>query len=57
MREEAIARDHNKIGREMNLFLTSAVVGQGLPIMTPRGAKIERILPTLGRRYRRSVGI
>ena len=44
MREEAIARDHNKIGREMNLFLTSAVVGQGLPIMTPRGAKIERIL-------------
>lgn len=43
-REEAKLRDHNKLGRELELFTTSDVVGQGLPIMLPKGAKIMQIL-------------
>ena len=38
--EEARLRDHNRLGREMKLFLTSEMVGQGLPIFTPRGTKM-----------------
>ena len=38
--EEAKKRDHNKLGRELELFTTSDVIGQGLPIMLPKGAKI-----------------
>ncbi len=43
-REEAKKRDHNKLGREMELFTTVDIVGQGLPIMLPKGAKIMQIL-------------
>jgi len=32
-------RDHNRLGREMELFTTVDVVGQGLPLMLPRGVK------------------
>ena len=42
--EEAKKRDHNKIGRELELFTTSDLIGQGLPIMLPKGAKIIQIL-------------
>lgn len=42
--EEARKRDHNKLGREMELFTTVDYVGQGLPIMMPKGAKIIQIL-------------
>jgi len=42
--EEAKKRDHNKIGREMELFTTVDVIGQGLPIMLPKGAKIIQLL-------------
>ena len=42
--EEAKKRDHNKIGRELGIFMTSDVVGQGLPILMPKGAKILQIL-------------
>ena len=42
--EEAKKRDHNKLGRELGLFLTEEVVGQGLPILAPKGAKIMQIL-------------
>ena len=38
--EEAKLRDHNKLGREMKLFTTVDVVGQGLPLMLPRGTKM-----------------
>lgn len=41
---EAEARDHNKIGREMELFTTNETVGQGLPLIMPKGAKIIQIL-------------
>ena len=44
MLEEAKKRDHNKLGREMELFTTVDVIGQGLPIMLPKGAKMIQIL-------------
>ena len=37
-------RDHNKLGRDMELFTTVDYIGQGLPIMLPKGAKILQIL-------------
>ena len=42
--EEAKKRDHNKLGRELGLFMTEEVIGQGLPILMPKGAKILQIL-------------
>ncbi|MCD8309214.1 MAG: threonine--tRNA ligase [Clostridia bacterium] len=42
--EEAKKRDHNKLGRDLGIFMTSEVVGQGLPILMPKGAKILQIL-------------
>ncbi|MBE7056414.1 MAG: threonine--tRNA ligase [Ruminococcaceae bacterium] len=42
--EEARKRDHNKLGRELELFTTSELIGQGLPIILPKGAKIMQIL-------------
>lgn len=44
MLEEAKKRDHNKLGRELELFTTSDVIGQGLPIMLPKGARIIQLL-------------
>ena len=38
--EEAKKRDHNKLGREMELFTTVDCIGQGLPILLPKGARI-----------------
>lgn len=38
--EEAKLRDHNRLGREMGLFTTVDVVGQGLPLMLPKGTKM-----------------
>ncbi len=42
--EEAKKRDHNKLGREMELFTTSDIIGQGLPIMLPKGARMIQLL-------------
>lgn len=42
--EEAKKRDHNKLGRELELFTTTDYIGQGLPIMLPKGAKIIQTL-------------
>ncbi len=42
--EEAKKRDHNKLGRELELFTTVDVIGQGLPILLPKGAKIIQLL-------------
>ncbi len=42
--EEAKLRDHNKLGRELELFTTVDVIGQGLPILLPKGAKIIQTL-------------
>lgn len=42
--EEAKLRDHNKLGRELEYFTTVDYIGQGLPIMMPKGAKVIQIL-------------
>ena len=42
--EEARKRDHNKLGRELELFTTNELIGQGLPIMLPKGARIIQLL-------------
>ena len=42
--EEAKKRDHNKLGRELELFTTCDFIGQGLPILLPKGAKIIQLL-------------
>jgi threonyl-tRNA synthetase len=42
--EEAKERDHRKIGKELNLFTSSQLVGQGLPLWLPKGATIRRTI-------------
>lgn len=44
MLEEAKERDHRKIGKDLNLFMTHKLVGAGLPLYLPDGATIRRIL-------------
>ncbi len=44
MLEEAKKRDHNKLGRELELFTTVDYIGQGLPILLPKGTKIIQTL-------------
>ncbi|MBE6850257.1 MAG: threonine--tRNA ligase [Ruminococcus sp.] len=43
-REEAKMRDHNKLGRELELFTTVDCIGQGLPILLPKGARVIQLL-------------
>lgn len=43
-REEAKKRDHRKIGKELQLFSFSPLVGSGLPLFTPKGAKIRELI-------------
>lgn len=43
-REEALKRDHNKLGREMELFTTVDVIGQGLPLLMPKGVIVVKEL-------------
>lgn len=44
MLEEARSRDHNKLGREMELFTTADMIGQGLAVLLPKGARIIQLL-------------
>ena len=41
---EALKRDHNKLGRELEYFTTVDVIGQGLPIILPKGARVIQTL-------------
>ena len=41
---EAIKRDHNKLGRELEYFMTVECIGQGLPILLPKGARVIQLL-------------
>ena len=43
-REEALKRDHNKLGRELEYFTTVDCIGQGLPILLPKGARVIQTL-------------
>ncbi len=54
--EEAKKRDHNKLGRELGIFTTSELIGQGLPILLPKGAKIMQILQRFVEDYEDSHG-
>ena len=42
--EEAKKRDHNKIGRELEFFTTVDAIGQGLPVLLPKGARVIQLL-------------
>ena len=42
--KEAEERDHNKLGRELHYFTTSPIIGQGLPLLMPKGAKTIQLL-------------
>ena len=42
--EEALKRDHNKLGRELEYFTTVEEIGQGLPILLPKGARVIQTL-------------
>ena len=42
--EEARKRDHNKLGRELEYFTTVDCIGQGLPILLPKGARVVQLL-------------
>lgn len=44
MQEEARKRDHNKLGRELGFFTTVDYIGQGLPILLPKGARVIQLL-------------
>jgi threonyl-tRNA synthetase len=56
MLEEAAKRDHRKIGKEMDLFIFSDLVGQGLPLFTPRGTVIREELNKYVQELRQTVG-
>ena len=43
-REEAVKRDHNKLGRELEYFTTVDCIGQGLPVLLPKGARVVQVL-------------
>ncbi len=54
-REEAMRRDHKKLGKKLNLFAFSPLIGSGLPLFTPRGAiirtELERFIEELNKEY------
>ena len=54
--EEAARRDHRKLGKELDLFHIDEVVGRGLPLLTPKGATIRRLLEELTLRLERREG-
>lgn len=56
LQAEAKKRDHRKLGRELDLYLTSAIVGAGLPLLTPNGTIIRYELEKLGREMQMKYG-
>ena len=56
MLEEAKKRDHNKIGRELEYFTTVDYIGQGLPILLPKGARVIQLLQRWVEDYEQSKG-
>jgi threonyl-tRNA synthetase len=56
MLEEAKKRDHRKLGQELELFVTSPLVGGGLPMFTPRGTILREELAKLSNEVRESRG-
>ena len=56
MLEEARKRDHNKIGRELGFFTTVDYIGQGLPILLPKGARVIQLLQRFVEDKEQSIG-
>lgn len=56
MQEEAKARDHRKLGKELDLFCFSDLVGAGLPLFTPRGTILRDLLNDFTQGYRLRCG-
>lgn len=56
MLEEAKKRDHRKLGKELDLYTTSTLVGAGLPMFTPRGTVLREKLTALAEQLRRNSG-
>src|SRR5919197_2365981 len=54
--EESARRDHRKLGKELDLFHIDEVVGRGLPLLTPKGATIRRLLEEFILRLERREG-
>ncbi len=54
--EEAKKRDHRKLGKELNLFTFSELVGQGMPLYTPRGAIVRREIVNFSNELNKSIG-
>lgn len=56
MLEEAKKRDHRKLGRELDLFVFSDLVGKGLPLFTPRGTMLRELLNDYSQQLRAKKG-
>jgi threonyl-tRNA synthetase len=56
MQEEAKARDHRKLGKELDLFSSSQLIGAGLPLFSPRGKVLRDNINQLAQSYRLSRG-
>jgi threonyl-tRNA synthetase len=54
--EEGRARDHRKLGRELDLYTISPLVGPGLPLFTPRGTVLRDIMSTYANQLRQRYG-
>ena len=54
--EEAKARDHRKLGQQLDLFCSSPLVGSGLPLFTPRGTVLRDMLNRFAQSYREERG-
>lgn len=55
MKEEAKKRDHRKLGKELDLYVTSDLVGPGLPLFTPKGTiildELQKHIEAIGRKH------
>ena len=54
--EEAKARDHRKLGQQLELYCSSPLVGSGLPLFTPRGTVLREMLNRFAQSYREDRG-
>ncbi|OHB11848.1 MAG: threonine--tRNA ligase [Candidatus Zambryskibacteria bacterium RIFCSPLOWO2_12_FULL_39_16] len=56
LQEEAKKRDHKKLGKELDLFVFSELVGPGLPIYTPKGATVRREIVNYSNELQKAIG-
>ncbi len=56
LQQQAKDRDHRKLGKELDLFVTSELVGSGLPLFTPRGTVLREELSRYSNELRENIG-